>query len=498
MIWLGVAWHLGWMRWWAPALGSPPPGIPTSPLWGALGTDAPLWGLSAMDLMAGAPARVSPGYPALIALFSWGGSQLVSAGRSISIGAAALLQPLAYLGARSLGVGRPTALLLALFLLFHPSLMEMALQVQPDTLTALAILGLAVMGAHTAKGAGWSGLAMALIGGLLPLIREHGLPLALLTGLGCLVLPGSWSQRRWRLGLLLATLALGPLLLGQPRGILPWTAPWADRAGGALAAFTTRDPDSLSYLNELPRGPRLAYANLVRAGDRPGQLRWHAGRALALAPVVWGLVGAALLAALSTRRREILALAAPLLVALPALAIWSQARHVVVLLPVAMLVLAVAARSRRIPRLLFPAGLLLLALPSPRQARELATRQLAESARARQLAATAAELCALEPGLLGGRFQDLALYCPRPRHDPDGTAADWITVVAEDRPPTGTGWVRVGGEVPGIGLFRLQPTLQGRPCRRYTLAPGIPYLSVGLARATVISCDPPVTAAPGG
>ena len=88
-------------------------------------------------------------------------------------------------------------------------------------------------------------------------------------------------------------------------------------------------------------------AGAASSGDVTGRLKWHATRSLRLAGDGWMLLGAAAIGLASRGRRPTVALAALLLPALPALVIWSQRRHVLLLVPVALVGLAVAAHGRR-------------------------------------------------------------------------------------------------------------------------------------------------------
>jgi hypothetical protein len=335
---------------------------------------------------------------------------------------------------------------------------------------------------------------------MLPLVREHGVPLAALTGVALLALgPG----RRWPRALAVVALVwLSPLLVGVSPGVHPLDVPWGDRAGGALAAFTATTPDELPFLRELHREPRRAYLERVAAGDRLGQLHWHAARSARLAADGWAWIalGAVSLAAAARRRRALLALGLPLLAALPALLIWSQRRHVTLLVPLAVVCAAVgAAQLGRAGRVLLAAVALALASGWPARWASLAADQRTERLRAEHFADIGTFLAAQAPphSLLGGLFQDVGLYHPLPRHDPDGSPADWSTWLVSDRPPPrsplGT-WApvhRVGGDPargPGLSVYRLEPDRVPRPCAGIAPAPGAAFLAVERAHATLPGC----------
>jgi hypothetical protein len=468
-------------------------------LWGALGTDAALWGMTAMDLRVGAPPLVPPGYPALVALGTVVGAAPVSAGWVVAMASAALLPGAVFLAARGAGASRVAAGLAGAATLVLPDAGAWAQQVQPDATAALLLVALAgalASGARAQRtGATPAALwAAAALAGVLPLVREHGGPAAAIT---IVVLLG---LRAWRpAAAALALWWLGPLVVGLAPGLHPADVPWGDRAGGALQALTTTDPRQVPFARELPREARAAYMGLVASGDVVGRLRWHAARSLRLAWDGWLLVGAAGLGLLSLRRRDAMALGALLLPALPALLIWSQRRHVLLLVPVALVGLAVATRGRA-RGVSLGAIALAAALSWPAAWSGGVAGMRTERFRAEHLARTAGWLRDHAPGgsLLGGVHQDLGLYHPLPRHDPDGSAADWRTFFVGRGPPRGLrDWQRVFDPEGDIDVWQKQPDATPRPCADAPPEPRTPHLAVHLAHAELIGCDlPPGDAAP--
>lgn len=455
-------------------------------LWGALGTDAALWGLTAMDLRVGAPPLVPPGYPALVALGTLLGAPPVTAGWVVAMACAAVLPAAVFAAARVAGAGRVPAALAAVSTLALPDAGAWAQQVQPDATTAFALVGLGGTLAATARGhrgAAWG--AAALIG-LLPLLREHGAPAA---GVGLLAL---LLLREWRAAVLgLALWWLGPALVGVTPGWHPGAVPWADRSGGALAALTTDDPARVPYVRELHREARAAYVALVQAGDVLGRVRWHLGRSLRLAWDGWLLLAAAGLGLASLRRRDAMVLAALLAPALPALLIWSQRRHVLLLAPVALVGMAVAARDRRRALLVGTLGLV-AAASWPGAWAEGVAGMRTERFRAEHHARTASWLAenASEGSLLGGVHQDIGLYHPMPRHDPDGSAADWRTFFVGRSPPRGLrGWERVYDPEGELDVWQKQPEAAPRPCADARPAPSSAHLAVHMAHAELVGCE---------
>ena len=177
--WVGwlVAWGVLWglILWGRARLGLAAP----------LGSDAALWGLSALALEQGQRPYGAPLYPTLVALLPapvwwWGGV--------VSSACFAAVPPTMVVLLRREGAPWGLAAGLALLPLLSPTLGIMALQLQPDALTQLLLL--AVLGAGLrvertpGRGAllGWLGLAV-----LLALAREHGL-VVLAALLGALLL----------------------------------------------------------------------------------------------------------------------------------------------------------------------------------------------------------------------------------------------------------------------------------------------------------------------
>ena len=475
-------------------------------LWGALGTDAPLWGLTARDLSVGAAPLVPPGYPSAIRVLHAVGLDLVSAGVTVSVAGGAALAAVGALVLRRAGAGRGLASLGGALAVAMPDVVAWSEQLQPDALAAALILLLGGLLGAVARGSSPAAWGAAVLAGLLPLVREHGLPLL---AIAAAVLA---TRRQWRPLLALGVVWwLGPLVVGLAPGMHPLDVAWADRAGGPLDVFRATRPDQIPYLHELHREDRRAYLTLLEQQDRLGQLRWHMGRSLALAGDLWAWCGVAVVAALVSARRApaLLALAAPLAAALPALVVWSERRHVGLLAPLAVVVLwsAAAAWGRRG----VVAGALLtgvLANGWPGQWAAIGRGQQTERLRAEHFAELGRWLAANAPehSLLGGVFQDVGLYCPLPRHDPDGTAADWSTFLVTDRPPPRSPWGRwervhsVGAEPDrpqaGMGIFRLDPQRHPRPCGGIAPAEGAAHLAIARAHVELPGCvvtadDPP-------
>ncbi len=456
---------------------------------GAMGSDAALWGLSARDLGAGLSSHIPPGYPALIAFLHELGLPLVLAGWLISSLALAGVSAVVFMLARALGARPFPAGIAAIISLIHPDLFEFAHQVQPDALSALLITLIALLCLRSDQT-----LWAAILGGLLLLFREHGIALwpALVILFGHR--NGTRSSRILPVVILVAVAWLGPLLVGQSPGVHPLDTPWAERTGGALQAFQVSDPSELSYLHELNREDRQAYSRLVLTDDRWGQLTWHARRSLTQAWELWCALGLALLLAIGAARRgqrEPLWTALLLTGALPALVIWSQSRHVALLLPVALAIGSASwPESRNAKRIMGIAAMALL-WPWPGRFQDLHEGQRGETLRGQNLAEIGTWICeqAPEGAFLGGFIQDIGLYCPLRRHDPNGTLTDWKTYLVTDRSPPASDlgtWEEVYGEGGPLQVYQLDPERDPRPCAQGIIDPHTPFLAIAQAKGKLI------------
>lgn len=461
-------------------------------LWGALGTDAPLWGLTTLDLCAGAPPLVPPLYPALVGALQLTGLTLVDAGWMVALAAAALVPAATFWAARTAGALRSTAIVAAVLAGLSPDLGAWAQQLQPDSLASLGMVLLGGIFAHQVRqpDARWPRLSLVILAGLWPLLREHGTALAALI---IVVLAVSPRGLRWAGGAALAWWA-GPLFVGVLPGLHPLDVPWAERSGGALSALTAEGPDAVPYIRELHREARRAYLDLLTQHDRGGQVRWHLGRSLRLAADGWAVVAVAAVGLLARRSRVLNRLALPILTVVPALLIWSQRRHVMLALPLCLAVLAgcAPAHLRLRQAIVAVVGICVAVAHAtlwPPVLRGLQT----ERPRAEHYAEVGTWICANHPdnALIGGIFQDVGLYCPRPRHDPDGTLADWHTVLVADRPPAPSPlstWTSVFQGSGQLQAYVLEPQRLDRPCPDGRPAPHTAHLSVGAAHATMVGC----------
>mgnify|MGYP001589076651 CR=1 FL=1 len=325
----------------------------------AVGSDAPLWGLSALDWQAGNPLVVPPLFPALAGLVGWLGPGVADGGRLVSVVAGGTAAGVVYLGVRAAGSSRLAGALGAALVAVHPDLVAESLIFQPEATTA-AVLGAVAATAvvHALRRSLLSFAAYTVAVALAAGAREHGLALLLPALLFSILVPP-----RARLGALWAPVVLAlcvggtPILARSSPWVLPSRWPWADKA-----AVVARDLDLLdrglqpAYLNRVvdsyPAGDLVASARvtdeypcaiLLPDDERPvALLKLHLRRAWALGHDVhaWllaGLVGGIVLAARRRQWRVAAALPSLLVVVVPSFLVWSQRRHAVVLLPAAFL-----------------------------------------------------------------------------------------------------------------------------------------------------------------
>jgi len=498
-------------------------------LHGALGTDAALWGLSAEGLRHGAMPAVPPLFPALVAALRATGLPLIDAGTALALVAGGLVPVAVAWSARRLGAPRGAALLAGVGALALPDLCAWSNELSPNSAVALGLVGVTGLWGDSFRTVGRrtvgrrTTLAAVLLTALLPMLRETGVVVAL----AALPLLVFGRRAGWRLALaVLALWWLSPLLTGALPGPTPLSTPWGARGGMAVAGLAPGDGALPNYVAEIAPAERAHYIALLREGAVLRVAAWHLRRSLLLAPGGWLLAtGAALSVAAGLKgRRWLLAGLLPLATVAPALALWTQRRHVLLAAPALLAVLAAATtapaaagtaapllrrsllrrsllRRSLLHRSLLRRSALLLALAglvtSARHWPAVADEQRGASMRATALQELGDAVCAqADPRpalLLGGPIQDVGLYCPLPRHDPDGTAADALTAlilpVRSGPGPLPPGWAPVGRRYADLQIFRLgQPAVQ--PCADAVPEPGTPYLSTAPVHARLVGCEP--------
>lgn len=453
-------------------------------LWGPLGSDAILWLFSSYNLDVGAPSLVPPLYPALLLLSSvLPVMDATSAGLILSALSLMLVPPLAFILGRRLGVDTLSSFAAAIVVLLSVDSLSFALHLQPDATTTLALLLVPlILYVHLERPSRTSASLLAVLIGFLPLLREHGMLLSLLLMPALLRSPLPLRERLLSLGLATTLWLSLPLLFHGHFG-MPWSQPWHSRAGDALGAILAPAPGP--YADRLHPDQRATLQDLHARHEIFAILLLHARHAVALDPGAWALLGLGLLGAACSGPRRALAILPILLTPLPGLLIWSQARHVLVVAPVAALGLVsglsrLPPRCRGAARVVVISGLALLAWQwVPRWAPE-GRRLEQDSARMEVLRTFGEEMCALtSPGdLVAGPFPETLLFCPRHTHEPtlDGDAADWSTWWVHSVQPA-SGWSLIEGL--RFPVYRMRPDLKGeaRPCSSSRPHGTTPFLS---------------------
>lgn len=324
-----------------------------------LGSDAPLWGLLVLDLRAGNAPSLPPLYGLLCGPLMALGVSAGLAARLVSAGALGLTVLFGGLAARAMGAGPSGVLVAGLLLALHPDLLLSALLTQPEALTAasFALVAWALSAAAAQPSVRTLGLAAL---SALPafLVRETGIPFVAGLVLAVVVL-GLVGWRRGAGGPGLVVLpAIGTALLASvvtsllARALAPiWAPPWLGRLEVLeMDREMVERGIAPTYVaaHSMPWEPwngqqvRAVTQTMVEALAMEGTAR---ARAVAEVTALHTLVGSADLLLLllvgllglgwAARRRPALLLSwLPVLSLLGAcLLVWSQRRHIGVLLP---------------------------------------------------------------------------------------------------------------------------------------------------------------------
>ena len=173
------------------------------------GSDPDLWGLYALNVPLGTPCAVPPAFPTLVYLIhaATGLMPVPAAALAASI-ATALVGPLVYLLARTLGAGPPPAAAAAVLTLTTPHAATLTVQAQPDTwvMVLLLVAALALLAVHRRPGAAGS-MFLVVVAGAAPLWREHGLVAALVLLCIAPIVRGTAAWRVARVAGVIAMLA---------------------------------------------------------------------------------------------------------------------------------------------------------------------------------------------------------------------------------------------------------------------------------------------------
>ncbi len=487
-----------------------------------LGSDAPLWGLLVLDVRAGHPPTLPPLYGLLAAPLHLLGVSAGLAARLVSAGCLGLTVLFGGLAARALGGGRFGLLLAGLLLALHPDLLLSALLTQPETATAACFA--LVAWALSAAAASPTPLRLALAAAsALPafLVRETGLPLVGGLLLALLLLGLRARRPGLALGLPVAALLLFQLatsVLARALTTPLWAPPWSGRldvlrmdremtAEGIAPTYVSGH--SMPWLPWNAEQVLAVTQTMVGALALEGQERALAvARVTALHTLVGGLdllllLGTGLLAlGLAARRRPALLLSwlPALALVLATLLIWSQRRHLAVLLPfgAAGLGLGIAAIRPLLPRLLLGAAAVLVVpvwqLPTTRAALvELSVR--AEHVRdawilgrrldaalppdARICGTWGREVIGARGVLLVGAQRAGCLAEGDLPTEPGGQPGWMAARLGEGQGPTGGTWVEidrqgrfsVGWMEPSVGEEERRQRAKLRPVERYVPTP---------------------------
>lgn len=461
-----------------------------------LGSDAAMWGLSAMGLLGGELPQVAPVFPALVALSSGlSGLPVWRVGSLVSALAAAGLPVLVFVASRDLGAGRWPALAAGALSLLLPDVAVFAFQLQPDALAALLLVTSAWLGMRweraQSRAALFQWLACLL---LLGLTREHGQ--VLLAGLPVYFL--ARKKPLWALGFVLVSLFLLAVLV----------------RGGALHVLPERIAQPLL---ESPLGAGQGSAphfySELNSARREGQQLWTQGRVLPVMAfnlkhllsrhvdnLAILLLGAAGFGALARREGVGAAGLFTLLPALVILLLWSNQRHSAVLLPVGVLGVACGLRALRTWAPSAGPVFILLSLVavgwSMRDAGPVANRLTGAAHHARQVQTLAGWL-ADYPGewMLGGLDNEPNVFLAWPR-----VALERSECLVEDPGPLWrTLWLAPAGVMPEEWeqLHQQGPTAvyvlrsdAPRPCSEKALPAGPLYTKAG--QSAEFSCATPL------
>lgn len=414
---------------------------------GPAGSDPDLWIFSALNLDVGGAPQLPPAFPSLIRLLHAGGLAPFDAAQWAARAAAPMVPVLTWALARQLGAGPGAALGAGALPILTGSVVAFDAQVMPETWAATWFLAcaMAIVGfLDWPTGPRLAALALTAAGA--PLWREHGIAIALALTAGAGFATGHAVQRLGRVAVVALAVVALPVCFGGVAGA-PWAQPW-------LARFGTMG---------LPNDVAATIAHPTWL-DRP---KW----ALSLGgdAYLWAGLGLAACMAPSLRRLAPAAILAP---GLAGLLVWSQPRHVAVVLPVA--IAAWAARPGRVWRGL---GLVAAAVGLLRSPFHLG-RLVIEQAHLADLRWFGAALCArVEPGDLAYGEPAAFVFCPLPRHEVNGTGADWKTWAVGHAPPGA--WTAVDLGVGVYDVYRLAPRLIGpeRPCSTARARADTPFLA---------------------
>ncbi len=459
------------------------------------GSDPSLWVLTPLDILAGRPTAVMPGFPALVAVgHGVLGLDRIGTATGLVLAAMPLVGPAAYALARAAGATRPWAAVAGVLVLGHPAVACFGVQLQPDA-PALVVFALALALGCASLKRGARGSAGLLVGAAIAalLVREQGVLLLPALLLAAVKMPGTPPRRVLRVLLIVGV----PLLLiglqpyrELPRPELPLLARIWEPVGDVLSA--ERPP----FWQEFGRD---GFSARLHRGPLLPRLWFYGNHVLRQFPALWAWIGLGLVLGLAGRRREQRWLALALAPFLVGLLVLVKERHLAVILPVAVASWAVSVSSIRRRWLaggVAAAGIACFAWTLtgwPQRARDMQQ----QAFQTHQLSWFGSELCRqLEPGAVAGNDESQALmYCPLPKvHWSQGSPLEWKVVWFGPGSPDHEGWGEVELASPLYSVYRLRPDLRGenRPCHGSLPAPGAPYVAFVRQQGWILEppCEP--------
>lgn len=294
-----------------------------------LGSDGPIWFECARKLSLGLAVHVPPLYPRLV---GWLGGTVSGAMvlNAVLVGVSMLLSALSVaLVAPSAGTRRAGMLVAPLLVVALADPATYAWSVHPEPLITAALVGCGAAAVAAVRWPGaWTSAALGLACGVALGAKEHGLVVSVLAPVVA-VAPG---RRGAGARLVACLLALSPFVLSQALMGTLFAKAWVSVQESL--GWLEQDPSVLEFMpiemtEEQQR--RVAEGGLVAVNL---EQMWQASRTWWPA---YGLgIGVALVAAIREDAKLVGVLALPLATLLPAVLVWTEPRHYLVVAPAAV------------------------------------------------------------------------------------------------------------------------------------------------------------------
>ena len=463
-----------------------------------IGLDLDLWGFAVLKAGAHQEMVLPPAFPGLAALVMGAAScSNLWAAVVVSAVTVAAVPPTTFVLARLLGASVQRSLLAGGAVLVFPGIAGFGLLVRPDGMATLTLVGCAAAGVAFTKRRNLRRLLLFAVAlAIASLTREHGAVAAYTGCVVAVVVPRRLSTRLISLAVVLGVLALAPLAVGHPPA-LPGFTTWSARL-------------FLPIRDILQHSDDIAARYPVGEHDLGMLHTWV--YALSRAPVSWAWVFIALFTLLRAPVTHRAAAMIGIVPALPGLLVISEARHVWVVVPVAVAVW-LAASDGRFPGRRVVVGVAaalsilvqILWLDPPRETgrersalgkRSLSSEISRQVENARALRRQGEAMCAMagEVGLWSGSAGAFA-FCPMRQH----LASNELTVANlhswyKGNDPPGPRWRRVRGPdfVSPLYRFLWVGPDQERPCASSQPHADTPYRAARAQPATMVpECDIP-------